>query len=88
MKLNVTEESTVTVTKNLFMERVSALPTHPMGHAFMWATLTITRVQKNGVVKTFPVKVLLGGICVADLDAALAIARSLPNVHGCYYNMD
>lgn len=63
---------------------VNTLPTHPMGHAFLWANVTIT--LKNGNTRTY--RACLGGICCEDLEAAVYVANSTKNVSGAYYVLD
>jgi hypothetical protein len=88
MTLNETEKRIVELTKQLVMTKVERLPEHPLGHAYLWANITLRRAQKNGKVKTFVVKTCLGGICCADLVEAVRLAQSVPDVNHVYYNLD
>lgn len=88
MTLNETEKRIVELTKQLVMTKVSRLPEHPFGHAYLWADITLRRAQKNGKVKTFAVRCCLGGICVANLNEAVRLAQSVPDVNNVYYNLD
>ena len=88
MTLNETEKKILRITKHLVMTKVGKLPGHPFGHAYLWGSVTFRRAQKNGKVKVFRIRCLLGGICVADLNEAVRLATEVPDVDGVYYNMD
>ena len=60
------------------------LPDHPLGHAFLWGY--VTTYYKNGKPKV--IRACLGSICTSELSRAVAIAESIPNVSGVWYNLD
>lgn len=63
---------------------VSHLPSHPMGHAFLWGTVEV--ILKNGKSRYY--KTCLASVCVEDLDEAVLIASLCPGVKNVYYNLD
>lgn len=64
--------------------RISHLPTHPMGHAFLWGVVEVT--LKNG--KTRRYRTCLGSVCSDDLERVVRIANSVPGVSNVTYNLD
>lgn len=63
---------------------VSHLPSHPMGHAFLWGTIEVT--LKNGKTRSY--RTCFTSVCVEDLDEAVRIANLYPGVKNVYYNLD
>jgi hypothetical protein len=88
MTLNDKETRIVALTKRLVMMKVEQLPGHPFGHAYLWGNISFNRRLKNKKLKLICVRVLLGGICVADLNKAVELASSVDGVSGVYYNLD
>lgn len=70
--------------KEKVQQEVNKLPSHPMGHAYLWGTVSVK--LKNGKTKKY--RSILGGICVNDLSKAVEIANSIEGVENVYYNLD
>lgn len=87
MKLNDTETRIVALTKQLVMTQVSKLQPYDLGHGYLWGYITLRRAQKNGKVREFTVKTLLGGFCALDHREVIRIAERA-GVETPYINID
>jgi len=70
--------------KKAVQNRVCNLPTHPMGHAFLWGVVEV--VLKNGKSRFY--KACLGSICCEDLSKAVRLAEQVKGVSKVYYVLD
>ena len=77
-------EAQIASAKRAVQNRVCALPTHPMGHAFLWGTVEV--VLKNGKSRFY--KACLGSVCADDLDEAIRLAEQVTGVSGVYCILD
>lgn len=82
--MNTHFESQLRATKAAVQKKVSNVPGHALGHAFLWGI--VEAKYKNGKSKYF--KCCLGSVCAADLAECVRLAESVPGVSGVYYNLD
>jgi hypothetical protein len=85
-RTTIKEQAThqIELARRAFREATKNLPSHPMGHAFVWAKVDV--VLKNG--KSRPYRVCLGSVCAEDLEHVMDITNLIKNVSNASYNLD